>query len=91
MKGLLVLLGMLASTVGCSQSGEDASWPGFHAMHRATICASNADCGAGSECELGTEQGASLGQCKAHDSTADKADRTNERRSRRDRPRRRSA
>jgi hypothetical protein len=31
MKNVLFTLGILALTAGCSRSGEDASWPGFHA------------------------------------------------------------
>ena len=91
MKGFLLALGMLAVTAGCSQRGEDASWSGFNARRGAMTCASDADCRAGSECELGREQDASLGRCKAHDTAASKADHSNERRSRRDRPRRRPA
>jgi hypothetical protein len=90
MKGFLLALGMLAVPAGCSQPGEDASWGGFNATRGAVTCTSDADCRAGSVCELGREQDASLGRCKAHDGAARKADHANERRSRPDRPRRRT-
>jgi hypothetical protein len=90
MKGFLLALGMLAMTTSCSQPGKDAGWCGFNAPRGAVTCATDADCRAGNECELGREQDASLGWCKAHASAASKADHINERRSRRDRPRRRA-